>query len=48
MLDKDEMQKIKGGAIQWAILGGILGGIFAFLAGLADGFLNTSNSCSNS
>ena len=46
MLDRVELQKIRGGAINWLWIGGVFGGLFTFLAGFIDGFLNNRASCS--
>lgn len=38
MLTKEELNKINGGAVNWAIVG-VAGSIITFLIGLADGYL---------
>jgi len=44
-LDTQKMQAIDGGALNWALLGG-LAAIITFLAGLFDGYTNP-NKCNN-
>ena len=40
LLNNEEMLEVKGGALKFGILAGIIGGAIVFVVGVIDGLLN--------